>query len=721
MHRFFVLLVLAFVHTQYATASEVTVRFYSEEGAGGVTSDGRTFEDRYTDWDMTVSSPSARIAGSDDNFIQHLRNNIGNGYGSNYYSLNRLFFSFNVQIPKNAHILSANLVLYGIDGDNGSGSNQGIHIVEGNPDDPGRLQATDYSKVNDAILGSTNEIWDSNGWNKVLLNMDGINLLTNNDVVTFALRGEYDLYKITPDMKNYTLITLYTVEVPGIDKDPYLEITYRLPDKQSIDELLGALRDVITTSNVAQHIKQQYNALTKNAQFFYEEKHYIAFENQIEVLRERVTDDYESGVLAHETYTHIIGIVADTQSTFLEEKAYVAVPLITQGLSPYPSIVETSVWADEVYAGGRANKAGDCGLTIKQCGCAITSLVMLGAYRGIVEGIDGSIVNPKNLNDWLLAHSGYSSDGSVLWVYAFAYLGQEKGGKVMSNFSFAKQGLGVTDKVTIDTFLDDGNPVLAFNTPKGHWMVLTGIHGNGYYVRDPFWYNTKTTHDVSDAVNKVQGYSDVISKAHLIEYAKEPKVLQEMVELVLESPAELLITDEQGRRYGYDASVDGVVREIPMGMYDQGDFIRNPEDDVHAPHIAKRLMLIEPVGDVFTLDVMGTGVGAYHLTSAVSDGKGNITSHQETDDTNVGAVKQYTVITNTETDALPLYLKDVLMFVPLAEQKKFIRAFKVAFAQTEKGHVAVTEQLITNLIRYIEEKYRGDVWVDTVLEKLRGL
>lgn len=87
----------------------------------------------------------------------------------------------------------------------------------------------------------------------------------------------------------------------------------------------------------------------------------------------------------------------------------VAVPLMTQVVSPYPNEVDTASWAGELYADGLGEfESGFCD-TIEECGCAISSLTTLARHHGIEVGIDGSAVNPKNLNDWLLENNGYNN------------------------------------------------------------------------------------------------------------------------------------------------------------------------------------------------------------------------------------------------------------------------------------------------------------------------
>jgi hypothetical protein len=322
------------------------------------------------------------------------------------------------------------------------------------------------------------------------------------------------------------------------------------------------------------------------------------------------------------------------------------------------------------------------------------------------------------MNDWLLANNGYTTDGSILWNYALAYLGEEKNGKVMSTLSLDDQNQTVRE--TITAALKSEEPTLGFSASKGHWMILRGTTSDGYYVNDPFWYNTKTTNDTKDTVGNVQNYNDVIAKANLFEHGTV-QVLPESVELVLESPAELLITDSQGRRLGYNPQTQTLVNEIPGGSYDQEDFISDPANPSPNPHKAKRLMLIRPEGEVFDLKVIGTGNGEYNLTAAITDGNGGLYSERASSTTDIGQIDEFTITTNTDTDDLPQYLRDILNLVPTSEQKKFVQTFKVIVGQTEKDHVVSTSHIIENLITYTKKQFGDTPWANGVVQALTAL
>ncbi len=101
--------------------------------------------------------------------------------------------------------------------------------------------------------------------------------------------------------------------------------------------------------------------------------------------------------------------------------------------------------------------------TICKKGCALTSAVMVLRYYGVTTGIDGKEVNPRNLNEWLIANNGYlKSDKTIKWDKITEY----SGGKV--TFSIVN---GRNDKL-LNSDLCNGQPPI-IKVPN-HFVVATG-------------------------------------------------------------------------------------------------------------------------------------------------------------------------------------------------------------------------------------------------------
>lgn len=293
------------------------------------------------------------------------------------------------------------------------------------------------------------------------------------------------------------------------------------------------------------------------------------------------------------------------------------VPLVTQRTSPFPSETLTAAWASTTYAGGRASTTGDCGLTIAQCGCVLSSLSTLGYFHGLTTGIDGSTISPKNLNDWLLANDGYTKDGSILWAKALQYFGSKSDDTTKSYFTFA--GHNVTDAAKVKSQLQSGQPTVAYSLVPGgyrHYYVLDNILDVGYEVSDPFWYNTKTANDFRSAAGKTQDYNNKFSGAQLLTFNDGAvATLDPMLEIHLASPAELLIVDSDGRRLGYDPRTNTEYDEIPGGQYDYEASLYSGDEQPATPsHVRKVARIFNPESVQYRIQVIGTGAGDYDVS-----------------------------------------------------------------------------------------------------------
>ena len=83
--------------------------------------------------------------------------------------------------------------------------------------------------------------------------------------------------------------------------------------------------------------------------------------------------------------------------------------------------------------------------------------------------------------------------------------------------------------------------------------------------------------------------------------------------VITSCPINLLITDPQGRRLGYDAATDTVLREIPGAIYT-------------SPHHEPQFVLIpEPVDGDYTITSIGYDTGAYGITIAEATAAGSQT------------------------------------------------------------------------------------------------
>jgi hypothetical protein len=139
-------------------------------------------------------------------------------------------------------------------------------------------------------------------------------------------------------------------------------------------------------------------------------------------------------------------------------------------------------WANEKMGGGA---------TLKDKGCAVTSVAMALAHKGIT--VDKQTADPKNLNNWLKNHKGYSGN-SIVW-------GSVTG--LSSKISFVGRYYNRSDlsAAKLREYLDNGSYAILANVNNGgHWVLLTDHNkGTTFYVNDP-GSSTKSSYTYNDFV-----------------------------------------------------------------------------------------------------------------------------------------------------------------------------------------------------------------------------
>lgn len=329
------------------------------------------------------------------------------------------------------------------------------------------------------------------------------------------------------------------------------------------------------------------------------------------------------------------------------------VPLYTQITSSFPFREDEDEWAGQLYASGVDN---DCSrndplnANIARCGCAISSLVMVAKYHGLTNGVDNLPINPLNINAWLKANNGYIGDNLVSWSKAEEYLGIKIGNEPHAVLAFDRANYKTTSSAVVNSFLQQENPVIAFNSTAGHYFVMDNTinkaSGSTYTVRDPRWYRTQTLSDAQNLANEVKGYNNVFTHATIFTKLPAPTKIAAHTELYLASPAELLVMDAQGRRSGKDPVTNAVYNEIPGALYSLEDTISSSDVDLDpsTAHQTKVLSLPVLLDGTYTVKVIGTGTGSYTLTSAMTNGVGSTAIETFTASTTQGAVTQYDLV-----------------------------------------------------------------------------
>ena len=233
--------------------------------------------------------------------------------------------------------------------------------------------------------------------------------------------------------------------------------------------------------------------------------------------------------------------------------------------------------------------------TIQSQGCALTSLAMVLAYHGIT-GPNGTLIKPDELNQMLI-----EADGYTFWRNQIKWFTVNKitGGKV----KFAPE---LIFNFTENHICDYGPQMVgaegSLGLPNTHWMVATGLNeNNDYLVNDPKNGRDKFYGESWETSNSTRG---LIGPGFVV---TDPSGIS----IYLHSPAELLLTDPQGRKLGLDPVSGESFKEIPKSYYELTGLTDQVTGQTEEP--SKELTFSSPINGEYILEVIGTGSGDYNL------------------------------------------------------------------------------------------------------------
>ena len=296
------------------------------------------------------------------------------------------------------------------------------------------------------------------------------------------------------------------------------------------------------------------------------------------------------------------------------------VPLYTQVRSDYPSDEGTKIWAELDYAQGVAGNYG-CGSKVKDCGCAITSEVMIMKFHGITLAVDSNDVNPLTFNQWLANNNGYKSNGEVRWEKIDEYSKDSQTGFTRLQYTGPK---GFKDITTLNLNLVSLNPVILYEkilvqgTTTSHFIVADGKLTDTYTIKDPAYYNTKYLKQT--VASFVYNYNNNFQGLRLFSTLITPR--KGLISMYLASPAEMLFTDPIGRRLGKDPTNNVEYNEIPEGVYYQ-EGIGNPFPETSVPNEeSKNIWIPDPIDGKYDIQIIGTESGSYTLDTLIYDQTG---------------------------------------------------------------------------------------------------
>lgn len=557
------------------------------------------------------------------------------------------------------------------------------------------------------------------------LNTSGLEYINTGGRTAFGILSNFDFDDI-PQGAWLTGASFYTLEAPEVEYRPYLEITYTVPEPVTVKSEVESIESIIS-SLLSKSLQQSYTAHVKKLLNFFETEKYTSALQQVKALFTKVEQDVEKGALESavgqsiiETGASVEDLIDEANTTFQVR----TIPLITQRPSPYPP--ESGSWADLPYAAGRSNYSGSCGQTISQCGCALASFAMLGQGYGLTKGVDGSEATPPNIDAWLLVNDGYDAVGNINWVQAIKYFGDA----AMPNSSYFTYDKIYTDNPNqIDTHLTKEGPVIlktkATNRDGSqftHFILGSDKQGVVYSVRDPLWYNTVNLDDVRDRLEWVQDYNNRIDGGRLFTFNEKPVLAKRGIEIHLASPAELILTDSEGRRLGRNPLTGDIYDEIPGGVYYEEAAVYSEElaESGTAPHVTKILAVSAPRDDVYVLEVIGTGSGEYYLSNLTVAGSGESTFVDVRDLTELGQIDKFIIDVETGDGEFTAIIERIRALI--TESSDYIWLLKrldVLEDKLEKENLIAAESHVVALLVQLAVQNIDDAALLAELEALK--
>ena len=247
--------------------------------------------------------------------------------------------------------------------------------------------------------------------------------------------------------------------------------------------------------------------------------------------------------------------------------------------------------------------------TIKDKGCYLTAAAIILTYHGVT-------VDPRSLNTWLSTNKGYNLFGAVD-PSKVAQFAREVSGK---DFSFQGR-IEVRDDAALENRLCTYGPQiigvkLNRKNKPGHWVTATGrdIAKTTFLINDPDGGGRTT---VAEKYAGKWAHIRVFSGPEYVYTDKSSNITIQFY-----SPGELLLTDPQGRRLGFDPIKGITYKEIPNGSYageglvDDSDPNADPEGD---PSYHEEIYIHRPIDGDYHLKVIGTETGTYSLIIRTMD------------------------------------------------------------------------------------------------------
>jgi hypothetical protein len=254
-------------------------------------------------------------------------------------------------------------------------------------------------------------------------------------------------------------------------------------------------------------------------------------------------------------------------------------------------------------------------------------------------------------------------------------------------FAYIKPG---RDDTNLHNLIYSGSPVILMVKNGKHYILATGERVSGpnktWFVNDPggclaniYTSPLTTLQDSYGNSYQSQMWGAEITGGGLASLS-----------IGLASPAELIITDPAGRRTGFDPRTATEYNENPDATYFTDQLIADDESGNQTDPI-KWFDTAAPINGDYSIQVIGTGSGPYHLYIQKYDANGNAISKVLESQTNTGLEHTYSI-----------HFSDT--FTPLSATFIDVPVVYWAWQYIERLYNAgITSGCVTNPLQYCPE------------------
>lgn len=300
------------------------------------------------------------------------------------------------------------------------------------------------------------------------------------------------------------------------------------------------------------------------------------------------------------------------------------IPTLTPTITPTPTpgVIlfkqNDPRWGNDVYASADKHRL-NCGETLAQCGCAVTSAAMVLDYHGAKKDpLTGNATTPETVNNYFKSGEKCSPSGACISTgYKFGDVFWPAIGKYSAE-AYSKYGtqkiewVGASgyNPVIVATDLLARNPVILKVLRSSHWAAAVSVIEDTFGLNDPVHNITK----LSDSPYNNNAFSQQRFKKTSSDFS--------VFEASSPSPAQVLITDSLGRKTGFDPLTQTVMTQIPNSYYYFNEDISDDSKELSGTSNTNKVytaIIKTPQKDTFKVQVFSPNNQLYDLAVYGSD------------------------------------------------------------------------------------------------------